>query len=131
MDAYQVLLILISIVALFLQCHVLLMVQYKSPDCMKGYRYYLNAVILWDMLFSFFFSIILQPYPISTNVIIGIRGVIYYFGYEGARIVVSLTKFLFQNIYCRFQICLLFYFGANLVCAQTYCLQYRLFKLWS
>lgn len=91
MDSYEMLLVFITVITLLLQCYVFFIVQFKSPLCMQSYRYYLNIVIIYDMLFSVFFGIILQPYPINLSVLVGIRGVAYYFGYRGIYAVVSLN----------------------------------------
>lgn len=96
MNLYEISLVFITIITLLIQGYVLLMVhmvQFKSPSSMLTYRYYLNTVIVWDMLFSFFFGILLQPVPITETIIVGVRGFIYHFGYLGMHTVVGFNYF--------------------------------------
>jgi hypothetical protein len=90
MDLYEVCMVSISLTALFLQLYVFFMVQYKSPSCMQSYRYFLNSLVFWDMLFSFFFGIVLGPCPISIWILVGVRGLTYHFGYQFTFVMVSL-----------------------------------------
>jgi hypothetical protein len=66
---------------------------------MKSYRYYLNTIVVWDILFTFLLEIVLQPFPIPPAFIANIKGFAYYLGYQCIYAAESLNTVLLSFIF--------------------------------
>jgi hypothetical protein len=89
-STYEILLTGISTFTVCLQLYLFYLVQRKSPRNMKGYRFFLNMFIFWDLIFSVLLGIFLQPSVVPPYAATTVQGVSKYFGKEAGMITVSL-----------------------------------------
>lgn len=51
-EAYSFIMSCIMVLTLLIQLYVFFLVQFKSPESMSEFRYFLNIITFWDMLFT-------------------------------------------------------------------------------